>query len=151
LNWDKRTRDRLRKFDIGSRLNMDVIRFDSNSGIEHREHILKLTKEAIENGEHFLTRARLNNGYLKNALVADFYNIDWNTVYEVIDHEPVESIQRKARIWRNQSFHFEIITLRNKSCPRSYVPTLEKIRTLLTIWVAISLKKAGSPLKTPAH
>jgi len=109
LNWDKRTRDRLKKFDIGSRLNMDVIRFDPNSGIEHREQILRLAQEAIENGEHFLTRARLDNGYLKDALVADFYNIDWNTVYEVIDTEPDESIERKARIWRSQGFYFEVI------------------------------------------
>jgi len=113
MKFDKRVKMMLDKLDLSSRMNIDTVRFDPTSGIEHRKEIIKLAQEAVENGEHFITRARLNNGAYPSA-VADFYNIDWNTVYEVTDTEPAESIQRKGRIWRNQGFHFEVISLRNK-------------------------------------
>lgn len=104
--FDLNTRRRLEKFDIPTRLSIDVIRFDPTSGLRHRKQVIRLAQEALERGEHFLTMARLDERACGEALVADFYNIDWNTVHEVADSEGRESIERKARLWRSLGFHF---------------------------------------------
>lgn len=43
------------------------------------------------------------------ALIADFYNIDWNIVVEVVDSERDDSVERKRRIWEKMGFHFDTV------------------------------------------
>jgi hypothetical protein len=110
--FDRNTRVRLNRFDLVSRVNVDVIRFDPNSGLHHKAEVIRLAQEALEQGEHFITRARLDPRVCGEELVADFYNIDWNTVYEVADTEGHKSLDRKARLWRALGFHFHPTILR---------------------------------------
>ena len=66
------------KYTIPRRLSIDVIRFDGTSGSNHRKEVIRLAQEALERGEHFMKRARLDPRACGEAPVADFYNIDWN-------------------------------------------------------------------------
>jgi len=99
-------------FDLSSRLNINVIRFDPSSGLKHRQAVIHLAQAALESGEPFITRARLDPRFCGRELVADFYNIGWNTVYEVADSEERASIERKEKIWRSLGFHFQALPLR---------------------------------------
>ena len=109
--FDQNTRLRLEKFDIPTRLSVDTIRFDPGAGPKHKGEVIRLAQEALQRGEHFITRARLDPRTCGESLVADFYNIDWNTVHEVVDSEDRRSIERKERLWSGLGFHFEVVTV----------------------------------------
>ena len=108
--FDKNTKLRLAKFDLASRASVNMIRFDPASGLNHKKGVIGLAQEALQRGEHFITRARLDPRACGEELVADFYNIDWNTVHEVADSENKKSIERKEKLWRSLGFHFQVVT-----------------------------------------
>jgi len=109
LHFDKQTKYRLGLLDYDSLANINVVRFDSNSGIQHRKMILRLVEKAIDNHERFITLATLRRPATSEQVIADFYNIDWNLIVEVAYSEDEKSLERKRKIWEQLGFHFDIV------------------------------------------
>lgn len=92
--------DTIKKFDYYSGQHIDCIRFDHASGENHRKKLLELCNEAMSNGHHFLTEARLRTED-DTGLVADFVDLFDGDVVEILDSETDSSFQKKKAIYES--------------------------------------------------
>ena len=106
IKIDAFTKGQLAKLQLPS-YYLNVVRFDSNSSKSHKIAILELCIEAIKNDHNFITRAVLSKPFMKDSVIADFYNVDTNTITEVLFSENMNSIKRKQKIWEENGFNFE--------------------------------------------
>lgn len=97
--------EQMRMFDYTTKVNKNVIRFDSQSGIEHKLAILDKCRQLLIDGEDFFTRARLQD----NEACADLYILSNNLVLEFQFAETEESIERKRKIWSEKRFNFDVV------------------------------------------
>lgn len=112
MYFDRQTKERLALLDYNSLMNVNVVRFDPASGLNHRKAVLRLAEKAMENRERFITLAKLNRPSFAEPLIADFYNVDWNLIVEVADAEKGDSLERKRKLWERLGFHFDIVRVK---------------------------------------
>lgn len=95
-----------KRFDYYSNQHIDCIRFQRATGEKHRKKLLALCEEAMANGHHFITEARLMTTNDFEKLVADFVDLYDGDVVEIQDTESDESIQRKKAIYEKYGLGF---------------------------------------------
>lgn len=100
-----------KKFDYYSNQHIDCIRFQKATGDKHRQKLLELCQEAMSNGHHFITEARLKSTDDVGKLVADFVDLYDGDVVEIQDSESDESIQRKKQIYEGYGIGFVAIRI----------------------------------------
>ena len=105
--------DTLDKFDLPSKRHINCIRFDAQSKSTHRNLILRLAQEAMDNQHNYLTRARLethsDSPFDREKIVADFVDLSTGEIVEVAVSEGQKSLDRKQKIYEKYGLRMLVI------------------------------------------
>lgn len=105
MNGVFRMSEQMKMFDYTTKVNKNCIRFDNQSGIEHKLAILDKCRQLLIDREDFFTRARLQD----NEACADLFLFSNNMILEFQFAETEESIERKRKMWTDRRFNFEVV------------------------------------------